>query len=86
MCGQIAARREPREPATAERHFRDALDLAERCGMRPLMGHCHLGLAEALGDLGCRVDAQAELEEARRIYDATAMTRWRRRVETVGAG
>jgi sugar phosphate isomerase/epimerase len=44
LLGDIAAHRDPPESEQAEAHYRQALDLAEELGMRPLQAHCHLGL------------------------------------------
>jgi tetratricopeptide (TPR) repeat protein len=45
LLGEIAAHRDPPENEPAAAHFRQALALAEELGMRPLVAHCHQGLA-----------------------------------------
>src|SRR5262249_18452569 len=52
LLGEVASRREPCEVEIAERHYRDALALADELGMRPLAAHCHSHLAELLGKVG----------------------------------
>ncbi len=42
----IALRRDSPEIETAEDYYRHAVALAEELGMRPLVGHCHLGLGK----------------------------------------
>ena len=44
LLGEIAAQGDPPEVAPAENSYRQALMLAEKLGMRPLMAHCHHGL------------------------------------------
>ncbi len=43
--GEIAARQDPPDAASAEVHFGQAIALAEALGMRPLLAQCHSGLA-----------------------------------------
>ncbi len=52
LLGEVASRREPCEVEITERHYRDALALADELGMRPLAAHCHSHLAELLGKVG----------------------------------
>ena len=44
LANSIAARREPPESDQAEGYYRQALNLAQELGMRPLQAHCHHGL------------------------------------------
>jgi tetratricopeptide (TPR) repeat protein len=44
LLGEVAAQRHP-PGERAEAHYRQALALAEELGMRPLVAHCHQGLA-----------------------------------------
>jgi len=76
LLGDIAARREPPESASAETHYRQALALAEELGMRPLVAHCHLGLGTLYAKIGQREQARAELSTAIEMYRAMAMTFW----------
>jgi class 3 adenylate cyclase/tetratricopeptide (TPR) repeat protein len=55
--------------AEAEPAFRQALNLAETLGMRPLAAHCHLGLAQLL-------DSSAHLETAHQELESMRMRRW----------
>jgi DNA-binding NtrC family response regulator/tetratricopeptide (TPR) repeat protein len=67
--------------AEAERHYRDALALADALGMRPLIAHCHQGfgwLARRTGDLG---RARRELGVASDLYREMAMTFWLERTD-----
>jgi tetratricopeptide (TPR) repeat protein len=46
LLGEIAAREDPLDIDKAEDHYRQALALAEKLGMRPLVAHCHVGLGK----------------------------------------
>ena len=46
LQGEIAAHGEPLDIRMAEKHFCQALALAEELGMRPLIAHCQVGLGK----------------------------------------
>lgn len=69
LVAEIAARREPPEPETAERAYREAAARAAELGMRPLLAHCHLGLA--------RLDARAGTSGRARDHFTIATTLFR---------
>jgi tetratricopeptide (TPR) repeat protein len=76
LLGEIAARRDPPEAEPAETHDRQALALAGELGMRPLQGHCHLGLGKLYATIGRQEEARAELSTAIDLYKAMEMTFW----------
>jgi len=76
LLGDIAARREPPESASAETHYRQALALAEELGMRPLQAHCHRGLGTLYVQIGQAEQARAELSTAIVMYQAMEMIFW----------
>ena len=76
LLGDIAAQRTPPQVEAAERHYRQALALAEAIGMRPLQAHCHLGLGTLYAKTGQREQARAELATAIELYRAMEMTFW----------
>jgi class 3 adenylate cyclase/tetratricopeptide (TPR) repeat protein len=76
LLGEIAARREPPESAPAKTYYRQALVLAEECGMRPLQAHCHLSLGTLYIKTGQREQARAALVTAIGLYRALDMTFW----------
>jgi class 3 adenylate cyclase/tetratricopeptide (TPR) repeat protein len=76
LIGDIAARREPPESASAKTHYRQALALAEELGMRPLQAHCHLGLGTLYVQTGRPEPARTELTTAIALYRAMDMTFW----------
>jgi tetratricopeptide (TPR) repeat protein len=76
LLGEIAARRNPPEVASAEAHYQQALVLAEELGMRPLQAHCHRGLGTLYGQGGQAQKARAALSTAIELYQAMEMTYW----------
>jgi tetratricopeptide (TPR) repeat protein len=82
LLGEIAARREPPESDQARNCYRQALALAEKLGMRPLMAHCHLGLGTMYAKSAQHKHAHAELSAAIELYRAMDMTFWLPPAET----
>jgi predicted ATPase len=76
LLGDIAAHRTPPAVEAAERHYRQALALAQALCMRPLMAHCHLGLGTLYAKTVMREQARAELSTAMALYRAMEMTFW----------
>jgi tetratricopeptide (TPR) repeat protein len=76
LLGEVAARREPPESAQAGEYYRQALALAEKLGMRPLVAHCHRGLGILYGTLGQQEPARRELSTAIELYRTMDMTFW----------
>jgi tetratricopeptide (TPR) repeat protein len=60
----------------AEEGYRKALGLAEQLGMRPLQGHCHLGLGRLHRRTGHADSAASAVAAARDLYRAMDMTFW----------
>jgi tetratricopeptide (TPR) repeat protein len=64
-------------PEHAERHYLDALAIAEERGMRPLVAHCHLGLGRLHWRTGQREeDAGRHLASATAMFQDMGMSRW----------
>jgi len=76
LLGEIAVQREPPEVEQAKASYRRALALADELGMRPLVGHCHLGLGTLYARIGQRELACAELAAASELYRAMEMMFW----------
>jgi tetratricopeptide (TPR) repeat protein len=76
LLGEIAARSGPPASDQAKAHYRQALALAKVLGMRPLQGHCHLGLGILYARFGQRKQARTELSTAIAMYRAMDMTFW----------
>jgi len=76
LLSDIAVHRDPPESAMAEAHYRQAITLADECGMRPLAAHCHRGLGTLYATIGQQEPARAELSAAIVLYRAMDMTFW----------
>jgi tetratricopeptide (TPR) repeat protein len=83
LLGEIAAQREPLQHDQAEAYYRQALVLADELGMRPLVGHCHLGLGTMYPQMGRGEEAHAALSTAIELYRAMEMTFWLPQTEVV---
>ena len=76
LFGDVAARPDPPHVEEAEILYREALDLAEELGMRPLVAHCHYGLGILYAKPGRGEQARAELSTAIDLYRSMEMTFW----------
>jgi len=76
LSGLIAARRDPPDCEGAERKYKEALVVASELGMRPLEGHCHLGLGQLYVQSANVALGRMELEKATEIYRSTGMGSW----------
>jgi tetratricopeptide (TPR) repeat protein len=81
LLGEIAARRDPPEVASAEEHYRRTLALAEELGMRPLVAHCRLGLGRLYRRIGERQKAEKQIATALAMYRAMDMGFWLEKAE-----
>jgi len=78
---KIAACREPLDTGAAQEHYRQALELAVSLGLRPLVGHCHLGLGKLYHRTSKGEQAQEHLTTATTLYREMGMTYWLEKVE-----
>src|SRR4029453_3100875 len=69
-------RHPPPDVAPAEEHYQQALALAEKLGMRPLVAHCHRGLGTLYATTGQREQARVELSMAIEMYRGMEMVFW----------
>src|SRR5262245_50738396 len=65
----------------AQSLYREALDLADELGMRPLVAHCDLGLGKLYRRTGKREQAQEHLTTATTMYREMGMTYWLEKAE-----
>ena len=65
----------------AKGYYHQALALAERRGMRPLVAHCHLGLGKLCRRTDMSDQAKEHLNLATTMYREMDMTYWLERVE-----
>ena len=81
LLGEIALHRDPPDTEKAEDYYRQALDLAEMLGMRPLVAHCQLGLGTLYGQAGRLEHARSELSAAVDLFRAMDAPFWLTRAE-----
>jgi tetratricopeptide (TPR) repeat protein len=81
LLGELAVQSEPSAHTSAESYYRQAFALAEACGMRPLMAHCHLSLGTLYSHMGLADQARDELAAATACYHSMEMTFWLPRAE-----
>jgi tetratricopeptide (TPR) repeat protein len=81
LLGDIAAHRDRFDAESGEAHYRKALALAEPRGMRPLVAHCHLSLANLCRRTGKRQEAQEHLTTATTMYRQMGMDYWLQQAE-----
>jgi tetratricopeptide (TPR) repeat protein len=79
LLGEVTALRD--RPEHADRHYHDALVLAEKLELRPLAAHCHFGLGKLWRRRAMRSEAQAHLTMATTMYREMGMTSWLERAE-----
>jgi tetratricopeptide (TPR) repeat protein len=76
LLGEVATRGTPPESALAESHYRQALDLAQTLGMRPLVAHCHRALSSLYRQLDHSGSALEHLTLAKEMYRDMEMRFW----------
>jgi class 3 adenylate cyclase/tetratricopeptide (TPR) repeat protein len=86
LLGDIAAHPDAPDGEAAERHYRDALAVADELGMRPLVAHCHLGLARLFRLTARHAQARTHLTTATTMYRAMDMTYWLAQTEKESKG
>jgi hypothetical protein len=64
----------------AEKHYRQAVTLAEELGLRPLLAHCHLAFGERY-QRGARQPARDHLATAVTMFGEMDMRYWREHAE-----
>jgi tetratricopeptide (TPR) repeat protein len=76
LLGSIAALQQPFDPEPINGHYSEAMALAVDRGMRPLIAHCHLGLATLHANLGNGEQANERGGLATSMYGEMGMTYW----------
>jgi tetratricopeptide (TPR) repeat protein len=74
LLGDIATHPDRFDAESGEAHYRKALALAEPRGMRPLVAHCHAGLARLYLRTGKPQGADEHFTTATRMYREMGMT------------
>jgi class 3 adenylate cyclase/tetratricopeptide (TPR) repeat protein len=91
LLADVAAHRHHPGDVDAEEHYRHAIRVADEHRMRPLVAHCHAGLAKLYGRTGKREQAREQLATANRDvprdgHDVLAGEGRGRRCRRLGAG
>jgi tetratricopeptide (TPR) repeat protein len=81
LLGDIAAHPDRFEVDTAQAYYRQAMDLAEGLGLRPLMARCYLGLGALYRRAGKRPEAREHLTTAITLFREMDMRFWREQAE-----
>jgi transcriptional regulator with AAA-type ATPase domain/tetratricopeptide (TPR) repeat protein len=81
LFGEIASHGDPPDVEKAEAHYRQALTVADELGMRPLVAHCHLGLAKLYRGTGKPQEAHEHLAAATTMYRKMDMRFWLEKAE-----
>jgi class 3 adenylate cyclase/tetratricopeptide (TPR) repeat protein len=81
LLGEVAGPGPAADRAVAERHYRQALALADELGMRPAVAHCHLGLGKLYRGTGKREQAHEHLTVATTMYREMDMRFWLEQAE-----
>jgi len=76
LLGEIASHPGRPDVATAATHYDAAMALASELEMRPLVAHCHFGLARLYRRAGKREQAQEHLTTATAMYGGMGMRFW----------
>jgi tetratricopeptide (TPR) repeat protein len=81
LLGDIATHPDRFDAESSEVHYRKALALAEPRGMRPLVAHCHAGLAKLYRWIGKRAEAEEHFRTATALYREMGMAYWLEQAE-----
>jgi Tfp pilus assembly protein PilF len=76
VLADITARADRLDAQAARDTYAATLALAEALSMRPLLAHCHLGLAKLCGRTGQRQQAEEQFRIAATGYRELGMTHW----------
>jgi DNA-binding SARP family transcriptional activator len=76
LLGDVATHAERFDPERGLLCYREAFERAEPRNMRPLIAHCHLGLARVHGRDGTRDRADEHLASAARMYGEMGLAYW----------
>jgi tetratricopeptide (TPR) repeat protein len=82
LLGTILANRAAVDHNKADASYRTGLRLATSLGMRPLMAHCHLGLAKLYRESDKQLQADEHFAAATTMYRDMGMTFWLEKSET----
>lgn len=81
LLGELGAQPDRFDAENSIAHYREALALAQKHGMRPLMAHCHFGLGRVYGRLG-KGEAHKNITTAAAMYRDMGMDFWLKQAES----
>ncbi|MGB7077870.1 MAG: hypothetical protein WBD53_11845, partial [Xanthobacteraceae bacterium] len=81
LLGDLAAQADRFDAENSTAHYRQALAMAQKHGMRPLIAHCHLGLGRVYKRLG-NSEAHKNLTIATTMYREMDMAFWLKQAES----
>jgi class 3 adenylate cyclase/tetratricopeptide (TPR) repeat protein len=82
LLGAVRPGEEPDSATVAEDFYRQALALAEELGMRPLIAHCHAGLAKLHHQTGRHRASDEHFTTATAMYHDMGMIFWLKRAQS----
>ena len=80
LLGEIASCSDPLDVTAADTHYANSMALALDLGMRPLLAHCHFGLAKLRGRAGDR-RATEDLSTAISLFHEMGLGFWLEKAE-----
>ena len=83
LLGEIHSEEDPINFKAAQASYDQAIALAQELGMRPLVAHCHSGLARLYRRVGDQAGSETHLATATKIYRELGSTFWLTRVEAM---
>jgi len=81
LVAEASTYREPLDVAVTESLYREAMQRAEACGLRPLLARCCLGLGLLYQRAGKLQEADANLRAAAELFREMQMRLWSERTE-----
>lgn len=81
LLGDLAAQPDRFDAENSMAHYREALAVAQKHGMRPLIAHCHFGLGRVYDRLG-KPEAHKNLAAAATMYRDMDMAFWLKQTES----
>jgi tetratricopeptide (TPR) repeat protein len=76
LLGDVATHSDRFDPQTGETHFRQALTLAQKHGMRPLVAYCQLGIGKLYHRTGKAKEASEARTTAHSMFHDMDMAFW----------
>ena len=86
LLGEVHSRESAAGAEPAAGFYRQAQERAQELGMRPLLGHCELGLGTLHARLGRLPEAREHLLGAVTLFLETGMQLWLERAESALRG